>query len=179
MTGRFHSLLADYPDDARGQIKYAMGEVVDNIHHHAESNLGFCIHAQKYPYHERVEIAVADFGIGIDNSLKKNPEYVNLSANQRFERGIELGVTATPARNSGEGLSSILEWISANAEFDSKVVVFSNNHMLVCKDENGPGILHADYFFWPGTLIWLSIPDSPRKMLVDVWKELGLSLDEE
>ncbi len=173
VTRKFNSLLYQYSGPSTETVKYAMHEMIDNIHNHAYSKHGFCVQAQRYPTDGKIEIAVADLGIGIDRSLRLNPDYALMDNNECFQLAIELGRSSTPERNSGEGLSSIIEFIVANTDIGSRLVILSNNHYLSCREDIGIVFGHLQYRIWPGTFIWASIPDEPRKTLKEVWDMLG------
>ena len=164
-------------EDVLKDLSYTLAELVDNVFDHAKSNLGVLVQAQKYPSMRKVEICIADTGRGIDQSMKDNPAYQYLTAEERFEAALKLYHTCKPDQHSGEGLSSVIAWIVENAKSGAEGIIFSNKHVWFCVQTSNQariGVDHTKYCIWPGTLIWLSIPFLRHVSFVDVWRKLGL-----
>ncbi|MCA0042060.1 hypothetical protein [Celeribacter litoreus] len=101
--------------DENGQmfdvLSYSIREIFRNVFEHAEAeSLYFC--AQFWPKSQKVEFAVADFGIGIRNGLGTNPNFRFSTDKEALEYSLLPGVsgkTHLPRRsnvwfNSGYGL---------------------------------------------------------------------------
>jgi len=61
-------------------VSHCLAEVLDNVIHHAASPTNGVACAQAYPKKGSVELAIVDCGIGVRESLRKNPQYVDRAA---------------------------------------------------------------------------------------------------
>ncbi|MEZ0343326.1 MAG: hypothetical protein ABWJ99_00755 [Caldimicrobium sp.] len=157
-------------------LSYTFSELMENVFHHAQSQEGLFIHAQKYDHLGFLEVAIIDLGIGIEKSLKENPVFSNLDDMSAFIKAFEIGVTRNPMGNAGEGLTSIKWWIESN--FDAEGVIISNKYMwfkILTSNKSVANFNERPFIVWPGTLIWLKIPREPKKSLLDIWESLGLT----
>ncbi len=171
----FDHLFGDWlSQDSRYFVRYAFSELMDNVFHHAHSDSGLWIHAQKYPMYNAVEMALADLGIGISESIRNNPLYASYGATERFVLALNPGVTGKPDEHSGEGLSSVIEWVKHNPSAEGMVI--SLNSMWY-KIENKSGFYHCEEIRWPGTFLWLNIPKEPIFSMEKIWEMLGLRPD--
>ncbi|MDL1969481.1 MAG: hypothetical protein LWW94_00635 [Candidatus Desulfofervidaceae bacterium] len=161
--------------ETREFLSYSISELMENVFFHAKSEEGLVIHVQKYgAFDNRIEACIVDFGQGIANSMAENPEFRERPEEQRFIAGLTPRCTSKPGRHTGEGLSSVLEWIKQND--DAQGVIISQNCVwgkLKRKDEKW---LKYNLPKWPGTLIWMSFPRDSRLSLNSVWEKLGFSL---
>jgi hypothetical protein len=106
------SLIARRNDgDLYDALSYAVREVMRNVFEHSESqSLYYC--AQYWPTSNRVEFALADFGIGIRRGLGENPNFRFNTDKEAIEYSLlpsVSGKTHLPRRsdvwfNSGYGL---------------------------------------------------------------------------
>lgn len=89
----------------RVSVELALGELTDNVVYHADTPLGGFAVCQHYPKRDTFEIAIADLGIGIGESLARNPD---LPTPQDCAAALDLAltprITSTPERNAGLGL---------------------------------------------------------------------------
>lgn len=84
-------------------IEWALNEIIENTLRHSESNHGGLIHLSKFSKNnQRVEIVVADAGIGIPNSLRTAPPYSQLQDYELVELATHEGVTN--GKGMGNGL---------------------------------------------------------------------------
>lgn len=172
LVRHFDQLFGDWLAPAsRFFVRYAFSELMDNVFHHAHSKPGLWIQAQKYSAQNVVEMAIADLGIGIPESMRRNPLYASLEAPERFVLALNLGATGKPNEHSGEGLSCVIEWIKRNPRAEG--VLISLNSMWY-KVKGQVGFCHRKEIMWPGTLLWLNIPKEPTYSMEKVWEMLGL-----
>lgn len=141
------ALLSDAVLD---NVAYCLSEVLENVIQHAESPTNGVACAQAYPESKAVELAIVDCGIGVQSSLKKNPEYTERirSDEEAVQLALQKGVTSNPGRNTGEGLFFVAELLgrSGKMRFQSGEAVLSvgRGGMLVKRTPQ-----------WPGTLVGL------------------------
>jgi hypothetical protein len=70
------AMLAIGDDDLEGAVKYSLVELLRNVVQHSRSPVGGTALAQYFPSTGLVEVAVADFGIGVQAALR--PRYKDL-----------------------------------------------------------------------------------------------------
>ena len=158
-------------EETASDLRYSFIELMDNVFDHANSQIGLCVAAQKYPRGDRIESAIADLGVGIAYSFQ---EVTDSTALNFFKRGLALKGTSKPDRHTGEGLSSVLEWLKKN---NCEAMILSRNHVWKYLNSEET-IQELDHTAWPGTLIWFSIPKDMEFTLTEVWNDLNLGLDQ-
>jgi hypothetical protein len=85
-----------------------VGELLDNALTHSASPVGVFAAAQTYPQSRRIEIGVADAGIGIRTHLTRNPKYRHLRCDtDAIAHALRPGVSGT-GDDRGNGLSDLL-----------------------------------------------------------------------
>lgn len=99
-------LLNGYPDievSVLQALSYCFYEILDNVLTHSERKCGTAI--MRYLKEEnRIQILVADDGVGVTTSLRNNPIYADISEEEATRRCIEDGVT--DGKGMGFGLYS-------------------------------------------------------------------------
>ncbi|HMO30410.1 ATP-binding protein [Enterovirga sp.] len=90
-------------------IQVCVSELFNNILDHSTKNNG-SIFMQHFPRLDKISISVADFGVGIPDSVRKiQPE---ISSNDAILRAVEEGFTSqTTPRNRGVGLHYLLKTV--------------------------------------------------------------------
>ena len=111
-----------------------------------------------------VEIAVADCGIGIQNSLRKNHKYTDkvLSDSQAIELSIEEGVSSLTDSMRGYGLYHATDDVKKHS---SRTMTMRSGLGILQLHGNGSvkkGSSEKDY---PGTIASVVIPCSERRTL--------------
>jgi len=157
-------------EEAADDLKYSFGELMDNVFDHANTDIGVCVAAQKYPQLDKVEGAIVDLGVGIAYSFENVNESNGLIF---FKKALKMKGTSKPDKHSGEGLSSVLEWLKKN---HCDAMILSQNHVwefLKSKET----ISELNHVAWPGTLIWFAIPPNLEYNLRIIWEEFGLGQD--
>lgn len=93
-------------DMAKAAILICLNELTENVIHHAYTDLGGFAACQATLKKKRFEVGIVDLGVGIRQSLAKNPKYADIDSDvHAIETALQPRVTATPDRNSGIGLS--------------------------------------------------------------------------
>lgn len=97
-------------------VLLAITEITQNVLDHANSSVGGFAIAQRAVSRQEFEVAVADAGIGIPASLRKNPDYQDVADDgQAISLALSPGVTASPdGGNRGVGLSAIRSFLREN-----------------------------------------------------------------
>jgi anti-sigma regulatory factor (Ser/Thr protein kinase) len=112
-------------EGVEGSLRMALNELMMNAFDHSESERGCYVCAQSYIRAKKIRLCIADFGIGIQQSLKKVPEYVNLDDDhEAIALAVKEGVTSRVDRTAGYGLSHINRFIKVN---EGKMYILSGN----------------------------------------------------
>lgn len=126
-------------------------ELFNNIADHTQSDIGG-IAAQHFPQLNRVEIAIADFGIGIPGTVRRiredvaDADAIMLACQQGF-------TTRSTPRNRGAGLDYLLSVVGANR---GTLSIFSGNATVCyasCDDGSMVPSASPMVGYCPGTLI--------------------------
>lgn len=112
-------------------MDWAFNELLDNIIEHAESDTGGYFAAQVYSNTKRIEMCIVDNGIGIPNSLKKNPKYQEYEEYDCMVCSLNKG--ATKGTGQGNGLYYTKRFIE---HCNSAMNIYSNKYFLNCT-QNG------------------------------------------
>jgi anti-sigma regulatory factor (Ser/Thr protein kinase) len=98
-----------------GSLKLAINELMMNTFDHSETEKGCYVCAQSYKQTRKIRLCIADFGIGILESLKKTPQYSELTDHyEGIELAVQEGVTSRVGKEAGYGLHHILRFIEVN-----------------------------------------------------------------
>lgn len=92
---------------ARTSLQLCLTELTENVYYHANTALGGYAAAQPLKSTREIEVAIVDLGVGIADSLAKNPQYAEAAEDDvtAIRTATKPTVTATPERNSGYGLA--------------------------------------------------------------------------
>lgn len=85
----------------------AFGETLANAVEHAHSRFGALVCAQRYET-KRLELSVVDLGIGIRQSLARNPSYRTLDDAAAVRCALQQGVSGVELPGRGTGLSELV-----------------------------------------------------------------------
>lgn len=114
-------------DDVVDTLSYCLREIMRNSLEHAQTGgLAYC--AQYWPTRDEVEVAIVDDGIGVAQSLKRNPHLTLLNDEAALKLALRPGVSGVafkgakqrrndPWRNSGFGLYMTSQLASEIGEF--------------------------------------------------------------
>jgi anti-sigma regulatory factor (Ser/Thr protein kinase) len=136
---------------SRQSLMTCIAELAENVHFHADSQDGGYAVAQTWPKLRRLEVGIVDMGRGIRRSLTENARHASLRSDEDAIRSaFELGVTATPERNTGQGLFSTARLLERNG---GHVLVRSGSGLVV----DGSVRRSETASDFPGTLVSLTI----------------------
>lgn len=99
-------LLAAISHFRRDEVRYiewAINEITDNVMNHSQSAIGGLIQITNMRQRERIEVVVADAGIGIPNSLRQGHPEIH-SDSEALHEAIREGVTRDKNFGQGNGL---------------------------------------------------------------------------
>jgi anti-sigma regulatory factor (Ser/Thr protein kinase) len=156
-------------DELSSQSLYTcLTELAENVYYHADSPLGGVAAAQALPKSNEVELAIVDLGIGIKESLSKNPIYHAAAADDLTAIRLALvpTVTATPHRNSGYGLAFTQYLLGVNG---GRLMVRSG-HGHVQRGAKTVDRIESDSL--PGTVVGLRIRTDRPFDFTQAWNQL-------
>ena len=145
------ALLNSYPDvevSVLQALSYCFYEVLDNVLTHSERKCGTAI-MQYLPEANRIQILVADDGIGVADSLRTNPKYVDISEMNAVRQCIEDGVT--DGKGMGFGLYSTSRLIK---NVGITLEIHSGRSKLVY---DGVNIRMEEVLNWQGTVVYFEL----------------------
>lgn len=144
-------LLNSYPDIELSVLQglgYCFYEVLDNVLTHSEKECGTVI-MRYLPDENRIQVLVADDGIGIHRSLLTNPVYKDLTEREAVERCILDKVT--DGKGMGFGLYSTSRLID-NAGI--RLEIHSGCSLLVYEGRSA-NVVEQNY--WRGTIVYFEL----------------------
>jgi len=146
----------------RGQLKaleWALNEITDNVLNHAESPIGGIVQVQSVPTKNQVTFYVADAGLGIPATLRKNIPNIT-SDSDALDRAIREGVTRDPDTNQGNGLFGTFKC----CEVSNGSFAIMSNRALLNYDEKGLAI-RSESIPFRGSFISATIDYSAETLL--------------
>lgn len=139
-------------DRSRQALEMCVEELTENIVFHADAPSGGFATVQTWPRRSLVEVGIVDLGRGVHASLVQNPEHAGVTSDlDALRSALRLGVTATPERNSGQGLYTAARLLEHNG---GTVFVRSGSAWLYDGARNESGVSPIDL---PGTAVALTI----------------------
>lgn len=138
-------------------LKYMLGESIDNIIQHANSERGY-IFAQSYPSKGYLDICIADSGItllGSYQTLPDNEIESDLEAIQAANRGISTK-NLPNAENRGYGIITSKKMLIDG--FGGTFVMMSGNALHLYNSLDRRFIETPENIRWNGTIIALRVP---------------------
>lgn len=145
------NLLNGYPDvevSVLQALSYCFYEVLDNVLTHSERRCGTAI-MRYLPEASKIQILVADDGIGVMNSLRTNPMYAEISEVDAVRDCIADGVT--DGKGMGFGLYStarLIKNVGITLEIHSgcSKLVYDGDEMSVVEASE-----------WQGTIVYFEL----------------------
>ena len=129
-------------------LSYCFYEVLDNVLTHSEKICGTVL--MRYLSEEnKIQILVADDGIGVKASLCANPKYENISEEEAVRTCIMDGVT--DGKGMGFGLYSTSRLIQ---NVGITLEIHSGNSLLIY-DGSNTQVVKASY--WQGTIVYFEL----------------------
>jgi hypothetical protein len=153
--------------DLQDTLAYSIREILRNVIEHSESE-DFVFTAQYWPASRKVEVVVADQGIGLATSLNENPNLKITDDEEALQQAILPGISSKAWRkrkrfdewaNSGYGLFMAARLCSQGGTFG----LISGGRMLR-KDGVSETFLP---FRWPGTVVVMQIDTDKIDKLSD------------
>ena len=138
-------------------LKYMLGESIDNIIQHANSERGY-IFAQSYPHKGYLDICIADSGItllGSYQTLQNNEIESDLEAIQAANRGISTK-NLPNAENRGYGIITSKKMLIDG--LGGSFIMMSGNALHLYNSENRKFVETPSNIRWNGTIIALRVP---------------------
>ena len=145
------ALLNSYPDvevSVLQALSYCFYEVLDNVLTHSERKCGTAI-MQYVPEANKIQILVADDGIGVAASLRTNPQYADISETDAVRHCIDDGVT--DGKGMGFGLYSTSRLIK---NVGITLEIHSGSSKLLY---DGVNIRMEDALKWQGTIVYFEL----------------------
>jgi len=141
-----------------GSLKLALNELMTNAFDHSESSRGCYVCVQSYPGAGKIRLCIADFGIGILESLQKSPNFEGLTGdNDAIMLAVKEEVTSRVGKTAGYGLTHINRFMEVN---EGKMHILSGNGKVMW-DYSGPKKIREKsqtmHFSFGGTIINLVI----------------------
>ena len=137
-------------------VRENFSELVNNAAEHSESGIGAYAFVQfcSYGQDRRFICAVADSGIGIRQSIGRNPNLAHAGYDwSAIEMAVKELVSGTASRTRGIGLFSVFEEMHVSGR---ELIIHSENGFLAVNKNSEIRMTRANTF--PGTLVYLSIP---------------------
>jgi hypothetical protein len=134
-------------------LEFLLGELTDNVGYHADTDLGGFAAVQWLPTQHEIEIGIVDLGVGIAESLRRNPLLAPLATDDlaAIRSALRATVTSTPERNSGYGLSYAQHLLALN---DGRLLVRSGRGHVIRGAKTSERLVASNL---PGTLVGLRL----------------------
>lgn len=136
-------------------LESAISEIFNNINDHAQCGGAATAFAQFYPRNNEIKIVIADLGVGILNTVKKQQRDI-INDLKALEWASEMSNTSnsTP-RNRGVGLTHIQQCVNNL----NGVVLFKSGYANM-KAENSKTTFNTEQYLYPGTYIEVILDSS-------------------
>ena len=138
-------------------LKYMIGEIVDNITQHSQSERGYIL-AQSYPRKKYLDICIANNGItllGSYQKLQNNEILSDMEAIQAANRGISTK-NLPNAENRGYGIITSRNMLVNG--LNGQYIMISGNAMCIHDRNVDQFIALPDDIYWKGTIVAFRIP---------------------
>jgi hypothetical protein len=120
-------------DKAARTLQNSIEELIDNTQQHSQSPVDAVAVAASWRTRRRIELAVADAGIGIPASVGLNPLFADRPERHRMRAAVERWVSGTTDPNRGNGLWQVRELLQRN----EGTLVLQSGGIRLTADENG------------------------------------------
>jgi signal transduction histidine kinase len=153
---------------AQEDLMLLLSELTQNVLDHSQSVVGGFISARAYKDVRDVRFAVADFGVGIRQTLGR--QFSIASDEDAIRKALEAEVTSkSSSRNLGLGLSHLHDVVRLTG---GRMVIYSGNGFL--RREHGKDLFRSSDTPFPGTIAFVRLPprqpehDEPSDV-TDIW----------
>jgi hypothetical protein len=137
-------------------LRVSLSELFSNVNNHTRHDIG-SVFVQHYPNYKTIKMAVADFGEGIPNTVRRvEPD---LDDNTAILKAVEQGFSSRSIpTNRGQGLSYLLDTVVL---IHSGVVTVCSQRAIVVFSRSPDGKILSEALpnvgFCPGTTIEISL----------------------
>jgi anti-sigma regulatory factor (Ser/Thr protein kinase) len=128
-------------------LEWSLSELSENVIEHSGRREGSAC-AQAWKASRQAELAIADRGIGIVASLKKNARFAEYEDEDLVEIVVERGVTVAAEQGKGQGLYFISRMIEANR---GELLIYSGGLMFTQRTTE-KSVMRVPSP-WPGTIV--------------------------
>lgn len=156
MEDNFITALSRYAS-LSGECCGMLGELTANTVYHADNGGGFAL-AQycEYAAGPALELAVADAGIGIRNSLAKNPAFADIDSDcAAIKQAITEGVTSVGDKYRGLGLAYVAD--NVRRQRGRTLTIRSGNGIIILSGDGLSREAHTPIAY-PGTAVSVIMP---------------------
>lgn len=159
-------MSSDIGQNTLSVVRSALEEVFHNIYYHSGVKAGFCC-AQHFPKKQEIHIAIADYGKGIPQNVRRiEPEVTDLQA---LELACQKGFSSRSSEhNRGVGLNLLIEQVAQKNQ--GSVRLQSGSGIILAKPGNdGVAILtkESSRTYYPGTLVLISLRTDTLTQFID------------
>lgn len=145
------------------QILFLIGETICNTTMHSKSSDGAYMFIQRYPANRTLEFILVDAGIGVKESLSKNPQYTNIPNIEAVQEILKYEVSSGEGR--GHGLYFLSEFIKRN---NCELTLISNENNVNIKN----GMLQVSQNpHWEGVILKIIFKFDTDISIFDIMKE--------
>jgi anti-sigma regulatory factor (Ser/Thr protein kinase) len=179
VAGRIGDLLARHADlrkETVEALKILLAEIIENIYLHSECNFPAYVLAQAHPTSRRVNIAIADTGIGVYDSFRRSDRADMREAVRSPRDALELAVklVSSKAAQTGYGLYVAYDLTRRN---QGAFRLTSGRRTKILRPP-GSTFGHprpvVDHSPWHGTFVGFVLNTDKRWALQDVWDAMPI-----
>lgn len=150
------------------QLSFIINEMICNSTIHSKSLSGAYLYCQKYRGKRRsLEFILVDSGIGIHNSLKKNPDHSSLTNSEAVSKAIQYEITCGEGR--GHGLFFASEFVLRN---DGSMLLLSGGDHVNILNGNTNSNTNPN---WNGVILKFNFKFDASFSLDDLMKSVSYS----
>lgn len=142
-------------------IEWALNEITDNVLIHAQSEVGGVVHLNNYADKKRVEVIVADPGLGVPRTLRTASATIRSDADA-LEQAIREGVTRDPSVGQGNGLYGSYRIATSSGGY-----FYLHSGLASLEASQGYLKIHAETIPYHGTLVVACMDYSQRNALAE------------
>ncbi|MDE0146458.1 MAG: DUF4325 domain-containing protein [Nitrospira sp.] len=149
-------------------VEWSLGEIMDNVVNHSQSQVGGFVQATAYKNANQVEFVVADAGIGIPGSM-------NISNHaEAIRQAINEGVTRDKNQNAGNGLYGSYRVATLSG---GRFEINSLKGSLFCRENDGEIVNRSNPIPYCGTSVRCGVNVSDTELLSKALRFKGHSHD--
>jgi len=156
-------------------LKTALAEMVENVYKHAESNYPAYVLAQAHPNTQKLSLAIADTGIGIQESFRRADNHearkIGLSPKTALEGAVAPLVTSKLKGHRGYGLFVLRKLVELNK---GQFRLTSDEHSFLVVPGRDRRTLDPTrrHHAWKGTFVSLLLDMKKSMDMQRVYREL-------